>query len=361
MAAINTTQTAFAGNDQITSSKLNNILLQSKIDAGAVTGDNTISVVSGQIQVGTLKAANYPALAITAGAIADATITPVKLSAGGPSWDASSSTTGSAVTGTYTVNLTPARTGDGDTTFNIGSQTATSTNASISRKSGANGAFDFVQTGTGEMTFTSGAGAMTFTSATAGFKFGTAPMPTPSGVAPIFGVRAWVNFNGSTSDNLAFNYTRDLTIVTVSATSHKLIVGNVVYLDFTTGGAADGRYTVTEVVDVNSFKITTVLSGTISSGTGSILRRAIRASGNVSSVTNLNTSGDYFVNFAIPMPDANYATSGFANYPSGTAAVGLVSATSGQSVSQQGCDITVANSGTGDGVSTVNVSVMFIR
>lgn len=38
-------------------------------------------------------------------------------------------------------------------------------------------------------------------------------------------------------------------------------------------------------------------------GTGTV---AIRASGNVSSVTD-NTTGDYTVNFATAMPDANYA------------------------------------------------------
>jgi hypothetical protein len=41
-------------------------------------------------------------------------------------------------------------------------------------------------------------------------------------------------------------------------------------------------------------------------GTGTV---AIRASGNVSSVTD-NGEGDYTVNFATAMPDANYATTG---------------------------------------------------
>lgn len=44
-------------------------------------------------------------------------------------------------------------------------------------------------------------------------------------------------------------------------------------------------------------------------GTGTV---AIRASGNVSSITD-NGTGDYTVNFTTAMPDANYAVSGFAN------------------------------------------------
>lgn len=63
-----------------------------------------------------------------------------------------------------------------------------------------------------------------------------APFPNQAGAAPFFGVRAWVNFNGT---------------------------------------------------------------GTV----------AIRASGNVSSITD-NGVGDYTVNFTTPMPDANYAVLG---------------------------------------------------
>jgi hypothetical protein len=42
---------------------------------------------------------------------------------------------------------------------------------------------------------------------------------------------------------------------------------------------------------------------------------AIRASGNVSSITD-NGAGDYTVNFATAMPDANYAVSGSAQISS---------------------------------------------
>ena len=48
-------------------------------------------------------------------------------------------------------------------------------------------------------------------------------------------------------------------------------------------------------------------------GTGTV---AIRASGNVSSITD-NGTGDYTVNFTTAMPDANYAYSGNANIGTG--------------------------------------------
>ena len=60
MAAIQTSQTAFSANEQITSAKLNNILLNSSFAAGALTTDNTLTLVSGQMQVGVLKTANFP-------------------------------------------------------------------------------------------------------------------------------------------------------------------------------------------------------------------------------------------------------------------------------------------------------------
>jgi hypothetical protein len=76
----------------------------------------------------------------------------------------------------------------------------------------------------------------TFSGATT---FGSASLAAPSGSAPLFMCRAWVNFNGT---------------------------------------------------------------GTV----------AIRASGNVSSITD-NGTGDYTINFSNALPDANYAVSGFTN------------------------------------------------
>jgi hypothetical protein len=48
-------------------------------------------------------------------------------------------------------------------------------------------------------------------------------------------------------------------------------------------------------------------------GTGTV---AIRASGNVSSITD-NATGDYTVNFATAMPDANYASASIGYHVTG--------------------------------------------
>jgi hypothetical protein len=83
-------------------------------------------------------------------------------------------------------------------------------------------------------------------------------------------------------------------------------VGSSVNLDFTTGTGVDGIYTVVTVANANTFTVTTVAS-TTTSGNVTLLRNTIRASGNVSSITD-NGSGDYTVNFTLAMPDANYCT-----------------------------------------------------
>jgi len=51
---------------------------------------------------------------------------------------------------------------------------------------------------------------------------------------------------------------------------------------------------------------------------------SIRAGGNVSSITD-NGRGDYTINFANALPDANYAIAGFATYPFSGDVLGLVS------------------------------------
>ena len=129
-------------------------------------------------------------------------------------------------------------------------------------------------------------------------------------VATAYGCRAWVNFNGAANTNLSGTYSRTSpsTTLTVTATAHGLIVGSSVNLDFTTGTGLDGVYTVVTVADANTFTITTVAS-TTTSGNVTLLRNTIRASGNVSSITD-NGTGSYTVNFTTAMPDENYAIAG---------------------------------------------------
>jgi hypothetical protein len=105
--------------------------------------------------------------------------------------------------------------------------------------------------------------------------------------------------------------------VTIGMTGHGMTTGQVADLTFSagTGGTAtSGSYIVT-VIDANNYTITDSASGTIT-GSPSVTRNTfIRASGNVSSITD-NGTGDYTVNFATAMPDTNYAWSGSSQFNS---------------------------------------------
>ena len=112
-------------------------------------------------------------------------------------------------------------------------------------------------------------------------------------------LRAAVNFSAIP---LSGTYSRTGTLVTVTMTAHGMTTGQVVSLDFTTGTATDGSYTVT-VTGVNEFTVVDAASGSTS---GNVTRQAfIRSAFNVSSITD-NGIGDQTVNFASALPDADY-------------------------------------------------------
>lgn len=131
-----------------------------------------------------------------------------------------------------------------------------------------------------------------------------------SGSAPVYGIRAWVNFDGTITDNIGGTYSRDAsTTVTVTTTvAHGLNVGHIVFLDFTSGTATDGVFTVTAVTSSTVFTVTHTASG-VTSGNVTLNRRKINASGNVSNVAYL-AIGEFVINFTVDMPDVNYAVSG---------------------------------------------------
>ncbi len=120
-------------------------------------------------------------------------------------------------------------------------------------------------------------------------------------------VRMWVNFDGSTTANQAATYGRSGTTVTITLTNHGYQAGHIVKADFTTGGALDGIYTITGVIDANNFTVTTAASGSIGSGSAmSLLRDAILGSQDVVDVVHCGT-GDHVVNFKYPLTSAGYA------------------------------------------------------
>lgn len=170
-----------------------------------------------------------------------------------------------------------------------------------------------------------------------------------TGSAPVYGCRAWVNFNGSKINNTPINMPATTTIsVTAgndfgfwndSAENYNSSFVGVRYKIPTINGVAGGLLggvdvstlgvQFTEVVSTTRLRFR-FLSGQVPNASTSITGNntsnftiqalGIREAGNVSSVFRNNT-GDYTINFTIPMPDANYTTSGFAGNSSGNAAI----------------------------------------
>jgi hypothetical protein len=193
MAVINTTGT-FANNEQVTSDKLNNLIDQAVFVEGARSGTTLEVTAGGQLKVGIITASEMGTNSVEAAAIKNGEVTPAKLSIGGPAWDNFSTTaiTNNNVSGTYYINLCTSRSSDGDTVLQFGSQTGGIANAYIRRASGVNGNFEIANsTGNGNIVVTN--------SGTGSLVLGTAPIPTPSGTAPVYGARAWVNFDGTTT------------------------------------------------------------------------------------------------------------------------------------------------------------------
>ena len=173
-----------------------------------------------------------------------------------------------------------------------GASTLTAENVIIGNTTGA---VKFVAPGTSGNVLTSNGSVWASSAASA-----PAALSTASGSAPSYSARAWVNFN---SVPLTGTYSQTGTTVTVTITSHGLATGQIANLDFTSGTAVDGSYTVT-VTGANTFTVTQASRTTSGSVT---LRNSIRASGNVSSITD-SFIGIFTINFTTAMSDTYYAT-----------------------------------------------------
>ncbi len=137
-------------------------------------------------------------------------------------------------------------------------------------------------------------------------------------VASVSTVKARVNFDGR---QIAGTYSRTGTLVTVTQSGHGLSTGHIVTLNFTSGTATDGTYTIT-VVDANTYTVTDSASGSTS---GNLNRdMAIRSSFNVSSVVR-NGAGQYTITFTTAMGNADYTVCGigrgFTNHPIGVVSI----------------------------------------
>jgi hypothetical protein len=185
MGVVNTTYT-FTSTDTITSAKMNNIIDDTTFTGDAIQG-TTLQVVSpGKLAVsaGGITSNELASGAVTTNAIADGAVTPAKLATGGPAW---SGTTGSIVIKQPALELGEGITSNNASLIDFHSSFPIIDNdARIIRDSGENGWFAIQNQGEGRISFSSAGG----------FQFANAHMPNPVGTAPIFGVRAWVNFNG---------------------------------------------------------------------------------------------------------------------------------------------------------------------
>jgi hypothetical protein len=134
---------------------------------------------------------------------------------------------------------------------------------------------------------------------------------------PSFACRSWVNFDGRagiTSANISsLAYSQSGFVITVTLPSHGHLINHFVRLTFQSGTASAENFTVTSVIDVNTFTVTSTTSRT-TSGTCTSIRCAIRSNGNTHSVAYLST-GDYGVNMN-SIPDANYSISSTAHQDS---------------------------------------------
>ena len=129
-----------------------------------------------------------------------------------------------------------------------------------------------------------------------------------TGSAPIYGCRAWVNFDGTLTNVTGNSYSRTTTTVTVTKSAHGLTTGNKLVIS---SASDSGLHTATNtasaeitVTDANNFTFQTAATGAT---TGTLTyARGIRGSGNVASVTR-NGEGNYTVTFATALPSANYS------------------------------------------------------
>lgn len=286
MGAVETTYT-FTATDTITSTKMNNIIDQTVMTSSSIIG-TTLEISSGKLKVaaGGITSNELSTGCVTSTAILDGTIVNADINAAAA------------------IDLTKLGAGTLPSTVSVATANITDSNVTTAKIADA------------AITAPKLSGAQT-------------------GTAPVFGCRAWANFNAQANTDVSGTYARtSSTTVSITASNHGLIAGNQVFLDFTvTTGTApfDGIYQVDAVTDSNNFTVISSAS-TSSTGTVALKRKTIRASGNVSCVSAAAASpvipptssispadGYYILNFSTALPNANFSVSGSLNL-SGTLA-----------------------------------------
>ena len=208
MPVVNTTNT-FTNNEQITSTKLNDIMDNSSFVSGAVVTSGGLEITAGgQMQIATsgITTTKIANLNVTTEKIADGAVTPVKLSPFGPAWSNGLSNFNIQQNA---LELATGITSNSECFIDFHSvHPLTDYETRIYRATGVDGWFVIANQGAGRISFSSAGG----------FQFENAHMPNPVGNAPLFGVRAWVNFEGrSTNGNCTIRSSGNVTSVARTA------------------------------------------------------------------------------------------------------------------------------------------------
>jgi len=277
MAGVVDTTHTFANNEVITSTLMNNIIDETLFTSDALA-NSTLALTAGKMKVATsgITSNELAVNSVTTNAIIDASITDAKINA------------------SAAISLSKLATGALPTAITVDAANLLSNSVTTAKITNAN------------VTAEKLSGAQT-------------------GAAPVFGVRAWANFNAKSNSDVAGTFSRSGTTVTISITNHGLIAGNLIFIDFTAGTgtvAPDGIYVVSAITDANTFTVTSAASAT-GTGTVTLKRKTIRASGNISCISAASSSptippsssdtpndGYYIANFSVEMPNANFGIFG---------------------------------------------------
>lgn len=261
-------------------------------------------------------------------AVANAAITPAKLSTGAPSWNTAGTLTSTAFNGALTGNVTGNLTGTASGNIKQGGG-AQQNNTNV-YMGWSNDSKLRVQVDTTDYASTwpidiSG-NAATATTASSATSVDNASITAAKlsgaqiGTAPVYGIRAWAKLNpyiNTTREAAYKNGTYSAAIgntVTVTITDHGLRANDRVRLVFTRtsgSGIVPSSTTYFDVIQRVSKDVFIVSFTSSAPSSGTVIAQfiTIQGAGNISSASFYDTSDDrYILNFTIPMPHVNYAT-----------------------------------------------------
>jgi hypothetical protein len=272
--------------------------------------------------------------------IADGSITPAKLSAGKPTWDTSGNLTATSFIGPVTGNVTGNLTGNvtGNVTGNLTGTASAIPDLIVSTAKVQDSAITTAKIADSTITSAKIADGAIVTADLANNAVTAAKLGTNEQKQI---AKAWVNFNGLiiTSSNGASGTSLVVTAGSnqgtwnIPSTFTSAYVGAIYYFNIGGTNATLGGVNVSTIgVQITSFvsanqvtftllagnaTLSQTVNGTGAAGGYAFTTSGIRSSYNVSSITK-NGTGNYTVNFATAMADANYSFVGNAQGISGT-------------------------------------------